>query len=320
MYSLIITNKKHIMNSRILLSAILALFIGFATVSCDDDDGNEPLSIAQIAADDPQFSTLVSALERVNLTSVLDGSGSGTFTVFAPTNTAFNNLGVDLNTLSDEALTEILLYHVLGAEVLSTDLAEGQTYVTTAAETGPGDTQLSILVERAGSSVTVNGNANVTTADVEASNGVIHIVNAVIMPLDVVGHAAANSSFSELVNALGAASGDLVNVLSGGGPFTVFAPLNSAFEDIASTVETLNADQLADVLTYHVVGGANVRSSTLTNGQVVMTVNGQTFTVNTTGGVTISDQAGNVSNVVLTDVQATNGVIHVLDKVILPNL
>jgi transforming growth factor-beta-induced protein len=301
-----------------IFGLLLAGVLAFGFAACEKDEDPDPQSIAQIAAGDEQFSTLVAALERVNLVSVLDNPG--TFTVFAPTNAAFTALGVDLNTLSDAALTEILLYHVLGGKVASTDLQTGQTYATTAAETAPGGKQLSILIEKAANgSVKVNGSADVTSADVEATNGVIHIVDAVLLPLDIVGHAAANSNFSSLVGALGSASGDLVNVLKGDGPFTVFAPLNSAFDAIAGTVAGLNADQLASVLTYHVVGGANVVSGDLTNGQVVTTVQGEDFTVNISGSsVTITDANGNVSNVVLTDVQATNGVIHVLDKVIIP--
>lgn len=299
------------------------LFLGlmaFTFVACGDDD--EPTitplqTITQTAADDAQFSTLVSALQRVNLDIVLDGAGN--FTVFAPTNAAFQASGIDLDALSDEELTEVLLYHVLGATVNSADLQEGQTYATTAAETGPNQTQLSILIEKSGSSVKLNGAVNVTTADVAATNGVIHVVDQVILPLDIVGHAVANANFSSLVNALGAASGDLVSVLSGDGPFTVFAPLNSAFEEVADVTASLDADQLAKVLTYHVVGG-NVRSTALSDGMMVTTVNGEEFTVNINGGaVTITDARGNVSTIVLTDVQATNGVIHVLDKVILPN-
>lgn len=301
-----------------IFGLLLAGALAFGFAACEKDEDPEPQSIAQIAAGDEQFSTLVAALERVNLVSVLDNPGN--FTVFAPTNAAFTALGVDLNTLSDAALTEILLYHVLGGKVASTDLQTGQTYATTAAETAPGGKQLSILIEKAANgSVKVNGSADVTSADVEATNGVIHIVDAVLLPLDIVGHAAANSNFTSLVGALGTASGDLVNVLQGDGPFTVFAPLNSAFEAIAGTVAGLTADQLASVLTYHVVGGANVVSGDLTNGQVVTTVQGEDFTVNISGSnVTITDANGNVSNVVLTDVQATNGVIHVLDKVIIP--
>ena len=311
------------MMKRFLLLFALTLTTAFIFTSCDEDDDPTPeplMTVAEIAAADSQFSTLVEALERTGLTAVLNGTGP--FTVFAPTNSAFDALGIDLATLSDDALTEILLYHVLGgAAIQAGDIAEGQTYVTTAAETGPDGNQLSLLIEKDGSAVSLNGSINVVTADVEASNGVIHVVDAVITPLDLVGHAAANANFSELVGALGAATGDLVTVLSATDQvYTVFAPLNSAFEEIAAVTAGLTADQLASVLTYHVVAGANVRSESLTDGQSVTTVNSASFTVNLAGDVTITDAQGNVATVVLTDVQATNGVIHVIDKVILPIL
>lgn len=299
------------------------LFIGLMATSifsCEKDKDNEPEmpgTIAEVAANDPQFSTLVSALERVGLVEVLNGTGP--FTVFAPTNDAFNDLGINLDNLTDEALTEILLYHVLGAEIKAADIMEGQTYASTAAQTGPNTTALSMLIEKTGSTVKINGSINVTATDIEASNGVIHVVDAVITPLDIVGHAAANSNFTELVGALGAASGDLVNVLSGDGPFTVFAPLNSAFEAISATVATLSEDQLAAVLTYHVASG-NVRSTDLSDGLAVTTVQGESFTVNIGTDVTITDTTGNTVTVEFTDVQATNGVIHVLSGVILPTL
>jgi transforming growth factor-beta-induced protein len=298
----------------LLLLGLLAT--SFFACKDDDDTPETPKTIAQIAADDDNFSTLVTALERANLVSVLDGTG--TYTVFAPTNAAFTAAGIDVNSIPVDQLTNVLLYHVLGATVKSTDLQAGQTYASTASTGGPGGKQLSILVEKTGTAVKVNGTANVTTADLAASNGVIHVVDKVLLPLDVVGHAAANSNFTSLVSTLGAASGDLVNVLSGTGPFTVFAPLNSAFAAISSVTATLNADQLSKVLTYHVVSG-NVVSSDLSNGMMVTTVNGEQFQVNISGSsVTLTDAGGNVSNVVLTDVQATNGVIHVLDKVIIP--
>lgn len=298
-----------------LLTLALVFTIGFT--SCDDDDVVEPQerSITEIAADDPQFSTLVSALTRTGLDQTLNASGQ--YTVFAPTNTAFQQLGVDLSTLSDAELTDILLYHVLGAEVKAGDIAAGQTYVSTASTAGPNNTQLSMLIEN-NNGVSINGSINVTSTDIDANNGVIHVVDGVIMPLDVVGHAAANSNFTELVGALGAASGDLVSVLSGTGPFTVFAPLNSAFDAISDVVATLSADDLAGVLTYHVASG-NVLDSDLSDGQVVTTVNGATFTINIANdGVTITDAGDNVSNIILTNVQGTNGVIHVIDTVILP--
>ncbi|MEM8528389.1 MAG: fasciclin domain-containing protein [Bacteroidota bacterium] len=303
-------------------SFILSLLAGFMMIafsSCEEEvmeTPNSEKSVAEIAADDSQFSTLVSALERVDLVGVLNGSGP--FTVFAPTNNAFDALGVDLATISDEALSEILLYHVFGAQVNAGDIAEGQTYLGMAAATGPNGTNLSLLVENTAGKVIINGDVNVTATDIIGKNGVIHVVDKVIMPMDIVGHAAANANFSELVGALGAATGDLVTVLSGDGPFTVFAPLNSAFEAISSTVAGLSADQLSKVLTYHVAAG-NVRSTDLSDMMEVTTVNGETFTINLGSEVTITDAQGNTAKILLTDVQATNGVIHVLESVILPN-
>ncbi|MEZ4932356.1 MAG: fasciclin domain-containing protein [Saprospiraceae bacterium] len=305
-------------NFSFLNSMLLALLFSMPFVSCSDDDGAttpEEQSIVEIATSDAQFSILVSALDRVGLVSVLEGDGP--FTVFAPTDAAFQASGIDLNALSDAELTEVLLYHVLGAEVKSTDIATGQTYATTAATTGPNNSQLSILIEKS-TGVKINNSANVTTADVDATNGVIHIVDQVILPLDIVGHAAANSNFTSLVSTLGAASGDLVNVLSGAGPFTVFAPLNSAFDAIATVTAGLDADQLAKVLTYHVASG-NVRSSGLSDGMSIPTVNSESITVSIDAGVvTLTDTNGGTSKVLLTDVQATNGVIHVIEQVLIP--
>lgn len=308
-------------NLKNLLGIFAFAMLTIVFISCDDEENNvtpdpQPQSIVDIATGDDQFSTLTAALARVNLVSVLEGDGP--FTVFAPTNTAFTALGIDLNTISDEDLTEILLYHVIGAKVMSGDIPEGQTYVSTSAATAPGDNQLSMFIEKTGAAVRINSSVNVTTTNIEATNGVIHIVDAVILPLDIVGHAAANSNFSSLVGALGAASGDLISVLSGAGPFTVFAPVNTAFDEISSILATLSTEQVATVLTYHVVGAANVRSTDLNDNMEVTTVNTETFTVNLGNEVTISDQQGNTATVILTDVQATNGVIHVLNKVILP--
>lgn len=291
--------------------------------ACDNMDDEEmmvdpePQSIAEIVADDENFSDLAAALTRVNLVSTLDGDGP--FTVFAPTNAAFAASGIDVAAATDEELTDILLYHVLGAKINSTDLIEGQTYASTASSAGAEGTNLTLLVERSGTSVTLNGTIMVTEADVEATNGVIHVIDDVLVPLDIVGAAVSNKEFTSLVAALQAAEGDLVTTLSGDGPFTVFAPLNSAFADIQMTVDGLDASQLASVLTYHVAAG-NVRSAALTDGMMVTSVQGEDFTVNidSDSNVTITDANGGVANVVLTDVQTTNGVIHVLDKVIIP--
>ncbi len=321
-FSLRVFNQKNVkmIKFKFLLTALMLGLVTTSFFSCKDDEDPtpEPQNITEVVVAGDDFSDLEIALTRANLTSTLEGAGP--FTVFAPTNAAFDKAGIDVNTVDVATLTDVLLYHVLGnASIKSTDLQDGQTYASTAAEAGPNGEQLSILIEKTGSAVKVNGSANVSSADVSATNGVIHVIDNVLLPLNVVGHAAANTNFTSLVGALGAADGDLVNVLSGTGPFTVFAPLNSAFDEIATVTAGLTTEQLAKVLTYHVVSG-NVVKNDLSNGMLVTTVNGGTFTVNISGNtVTLTDAGGGVSTVLLTDVQATNGVIHVLDKVIIPS-
>ena len=307
------------MRTNLLWLILLLAPLSLSIISCDNnDDDDVTIDVMAELRADARFSTLVSALDQTNLDAVvssLDG-----MTIFAPTNDAFTALGVDLSTLSDQELSDILLYHVLAARVESSDLASGQTYASTALA-GPDsdDPGVSILIE-VDSGVRINNTADVIEADIDADNGVIHAIDAVLLPLDVVGQAMANENFSELVGALGAASGNLVDVLQGDGPFTVFAPVNTAFEEIADVASGLTADQLAAVLTYHVVAGANILSNDLSDGQVVNTVNTATFTVNIGSSVTITDEQGGEATVILTDVQGTNGAIHVIDKVLLPQL
>lgn len=301
---------------------LLILMAGMFTLNaCDKDDDVTPEpdnSIVDIALSDEQFSTLVTALQRTDLVSTLDGQGP--FTVFAPTNTAFQQLGVDLSTISDADLRNILLYHVVPGSVESTDLQQGQTYASTAATDAPGINQLSILIDKSATGVVVNGVSTVTNADIMADNGVIHVVNQVLTPLDVVGHAQANPVLSSLVTALTSAPGDLDAALSAEGPYTVFAPVNSAFENIADVIATLTPEQLNTVLSYHVIDNANVLSSDLTNNMVVETISGQTFTIDLEAGPVIFDQSGQSTSFILNDIQATNGVIHVVNNVLIPNL
>lgn len=306
-----------------LLKLPFLIVLGVALMvnsSCDDDNATPApgsQSIVEIAVGDPQFSTLVAALTKADLVTTL--SGAGPFTVFAPTNAAFNallsDLGVtSLDDLSAEALKPILLNHVVVGNVKSTDLTTG--YVASANDSGPGNTNVDLYIDIS-SGVKINKDVTVTTADVLAKNGVIHIVDKVILPTDVVDIALNNANFTSLVGALSAADGDLVSVLKGDGPFTIFAPVNAAFENISGVVSGLSDEELADVLKYHVVAGANVLSTDLTNGMEVTTLNGK-FTVNISGtSVTLTDESGATVNVVATDVQGTNGVVHVIDKVLL---
>ncbi|MEM9835075.1 MAG: fasciclin domain-containing protein [Bacteroidota bacterium] len=307
---------KHHFLSSLLLVAVFVL--GFS--SCGDDDDNAvpttEQTIAEVVAGDPQFSILLQALQQANLDGILGQAGA--FTVFAPTDAAFEAAGIDLNTIDEDVLSETLLYHVFGGNVASGDIMEGQTYLATEAETGPNGERLSLLVEKTGASVTLNGDINVMTADVRTNNGVIHIVNKVLSPLNVVGHAQANSNFSTLVQSLIDADGDLVTTLNSPGPFTVFAPTNQEFADIQSTVDELSTANLAKVLLYHVVPNANVTSSTLSAGPVPTANDGAQITIST-NPARITDVTGATIDIVATDVQATNGVIHVIGGVLLPD-
>lgn len=301
--------------------SILSLALVAVFTSCSDDETTPvipaaPKTIVDVAISDPQFSILVSALQKADLVNTLKSAGP--FTVFAPTNDAFtalfSQLGVSgIDQLSAEALKPILLNHVIGAKVMSSEITTG--YVATANNNGPGQQAVKVFIAK-GSSVTVDG-STVTSADVAASNGVIHVVNKVILPASVVSHAINNPNFSILVQAVVKAG--LVDALSAAGPFTVFAPTNDAFNALftalgVSGINDLSAEALTPILLYHVVSG-NVTSSQVASGMVPTLKDGSSIDVLVSGsGVRLN----NAANVVAVDVQGTNGVIHAIDAVLLP--
>lgn len=274
----------------------------------------ESNTIADIAGANSDFSMLVDALTRANLVDAVSNR-EASLTVFAPTNSAFTTLLSDLGLASIDDipvddLTNILLYHVIGSKAMSTDLSTG--YIPTLAMYS--DNSLSVYVEVAGG-VYINGSTTITTADIEADNGVIHVVDQVILPPTVVDVAIANDNFTTLVQAVVKAG--LVETLSGDGSFTVFAPTNDAFEALfadlgISGIDDLTAEQLVPILTYHVVSG-NVISTDLTDGDVPTLNEGSSLTVNLSSGVMINE-----SEVVAADIQAANGIVHVIDKVLIP--
>lgn len=276
---------------------------------------NAPKNIVETAMSDEQFSTLVDALSKADLVSTLEGDGP--FTVFAPTNAAFqdllNELGASsLDDVSVDELTSILLYHVKDASVMSGDLSNGYT---TMLSTGV-DPYNTTLMVNTDDGVTLNGSTNVTSADIEATNGVIHVIDKVLLPPNVVDVAINNSNFSILVDAV--VKAELASTLSGDGPFTVFAPTNDAFEALftelgVSGIEDLTKEDLTPILQYHVVNG-NVRSDDLSSGAVT-TLNGDINVDVGEENVTINTDA----TVTAVDIQGTNGVVHVIDKVLVPS-
>jgi len=303
------------MKKQTLTFGLIAMMGIFILTGCEKEEQMTPVSdmtIAEYALSDDNFSILVQALTKAELVNVLNGEGN--FTVFAPTNAAFTALFAQLeisgiSDLSKETLTPILLYHVLGTEAKSSMITTGY-YSTLSPAQG---SYLSLKVD-VSSGVKLNKNTNVTTADVDVKNGVIHVIDKVLLPPSVVDQALANDSFSILVQAVVKAG--LVETLSGSGPFTIFAPTNAAFESLfaalgISGIADLTAEQLIPILTYHVVSG-NVLSTQLSAG-TVETLNGPISVT-----LTPSPAINTNSMIVATDVQGSNGVIHVINKVLLP--
>ncbi len=286
-------------------------------------------SIVDHAVANPGFSNLVAALGAAdgNLVGVL--TGAGPFTVLAPDDAAFNTFldGTPLGDVPTDALANILLNHVLGGTITSTDLVGlGNNYTNTSA-TGPGDNAISLYFNT-DSGVRFNGVSSVATADVIGTNGIIHAVDAVIDIPSIVTFATADPNFSTLVTALTdlTPATDFVTTLSTANgtspaPFTVFAPTNDAFAALAAIPAE---DVLTQVLLHHVLGDANVTSGDLTDGISPTMLNSQAITINLPGTgdniADVTDGAGNTDiGIIAVDVQAGNGVIHVLNKVMLPS-
>ena len=280
----------------------------------------ETADIIDTATAAGDFTLLAAALEAGGLTDTLRGEGP--FTVFAPNDAAITAtleaLGLTVEDFVErDDLQQILLYHVVsGAAVASTDL-EAVQVVSTAATTGEDGPNLSAVITAGDEGVSINAAATVTTADITASNGVIHVIDTVLLPANIVNLASAYPDFTTLVAAAGAA--DLVTTLTSPGPFTIFAPTDAAFEAaieaLGTTAEDLLANpDLAGILTYHGLAGIVLAADIAAGETTVTTLAEIDVTINNTDdGVTIGG-----ANVVMTDIVGTNGVIHVIDAVLLP--
>jgi uncharacterized surface protein with fasciclin (FAS1) repeats len=274
----------------------------------------EVADIVEVATEAGDFTTLLTAAEAAGLVETLQGEGP--FTVFAPTDDAFAALpeGTLDGLLADtEALSQVLLYHVVAGEVRAADVVELESATSVQGE------DIAITVD--GSSIMVN-EANVVATDIEAANGVIHVIDQVILPLsmseaamgDIVETAQAAGEFPTLLAAVEAAG--LVETLKGEGPFTVFAPTEEAFASLPEgALAGLLADQeaLTQVLLYHVVPG-QVTASQVVDLESATTVEGSDVAIRVEGNKVFINDA----EVVTTDIITSNGVIHVIDKVILP--
>jgi transforming growth factor-beta-induced protein len=272
-------------------------------------------SIVDIAVADARFSTLVAALQKADLVGAL--SGKGPFTVFAPTNDAFSALLAQLGISAEELLNspdlkDILLYHVVAGKATAADVVKLSKVTTLNGK--------DIAIEVKDSSVILNGKVKIIITDIMASNGVIHVIDAVLLPPalpSIVDIAVADKRFSTLVAALTKAG--LVDDLSAKGPFTVFAPTNDAFAALLadlgiSAEQLLNSPDLGSILLYHVAAG-KVPASEVVKLNKVTTLQGDDIMIEVKDGNVILN--GKIK-VIITDIMASNGVIHVIDGVLLP--
>lgn len=312
------------MKTNIFKTALLGLTLGAVLLSsCKrDEDNTTPTpttpaakSIYEIAKADTTFTILVAALDKTGLKETL--SNAGTYTVFAPNNEAFRRDGISvelINSITDpDIILELkneLLYHVLSSKVKSTEVQNA--YVSTLFLVNGNGASL----RTANNPVKLNNEASVISADIAASNGIIHVIDFTLYPQSVVDIALNNPAFTSLVGAL--AKAELVGTLEDAPALTVFAPTNDAFSAINFKLEDFTKEQLTPILTSHVLG-AQVRSSQIKNGDKATTLNANTeLTFNTTSGVKFN--GGTVTDITVTtaDIQATNGVVHVINKVVLP--
>jgi uncharacterized surface protein with fasciclin (FAS1) repeats len=284
-----------------------------------------PATIYKTIALNPDFSYLTAAVNKAGLAEALNETGKTGLTLFAPTNEAFIAAGFatisDVTSVADTTLRSILLYHVLGTKVLADQIPQASnTPVTTL------NSQPIYATRTASGSVFING-VSVIKANIEATNGVVHAINRVLMPATgtIVQTAIANPNLSLLVAAVLRASQGTTNVaavLSSAGPFTVFAPTNQAFINAgfpdAAAINAADPNALTSILTYHVIAG-RIFSSDLTNGETPATVNGETVTISLTNGPQVKGKSNTTpSNIVATNIVTTNGVVHVIDQVLLP--
>lgn len=307
---------------------LAALAIVTTLAACGGDDDPPPIKQSNIAevAKEQGFNSLLVAVTKAGIANTLTDANAQ-LTVFAPTDQAFTDLAKRLGfadttamvtALPASALQSILTYQVLGTKKNSADLtAGGATQATAYSFAGAPATlrfDFTSGVKITDAALTV---ATVTTANVPASNGVIHAVDKVLVPpgvLNIVQMAQVNPNLSSLVTAVVAAN--LQGTLSGTGPFTVFAPTNTAF---AAAPAGLTVPQLTKVLTYHVLP-AQVLSTQIPFGTPVATVAAQNITIKTGTPPTIQDTTAVEAKIVAVDVRASNGVVHVIDKVLIPAL
>ncbi|MEO8412686.1 MAG: fasciclin domain-containing protein [Ginsengibacter sp.] len=306
-------------------SALLILMLGMIVLSCKKAYHGGAKTIYQTISTDAQYSYLTAAVNKAGLVAALNEANKTGLTLFAPTNSAFKAAGFnsvsDLATIPDSILTKVLLYHVLDSKVEAAQVPQASnTPVVTL------NMQPIYATRTSDNKVFING-VQVIKADIKCTNGIIHSINRVLMPATgtIVETAIGNPNLSLLVAAVLRASQGNTNVaevLSGTGPFTVFAPVNQAFINAGfaneAAINAADPNTLTAILTYHVISG-RIFSSDLTNGAMPATVNGEKVTIDLSSGASVKGNSNTTaSKIIAADIVTTNGVVHAIDQVLLP--
>jgi uncharacterized surface protein with fasciclin (FAS1) repeats len=307
------------------------LFISVMVLSSCENEENanaQKETLYELTSEISDLSTLKKALEITGLNTALEGTDLKT--VFAPSNTAFSNFLVenDFETIDDvpvNILREILLNHVVNGKLKEQDLPIN-TYIKSNAKgyASPNNT-LSLYFRNTDNGVIINGVASLTGQTLLASNGVIHKINHVLHLPSVIEQIVANPNLSTLANALEAnTSYDFKAELSSinNGPYTIMAPLNSGFSTLTTEVpQPASQATMAEILKYHVVLTSNTLAASLNNGDVINTFAGDMFSIQITpANFRIKDYNNRLANFTTKDIQCYNGVIHIVDRFLLPNL
>ena len=311
----------------LLIVAFLVITPSFVSCTMEENINAKKSSITGVIQSQSNLSTLGIALDKTGLLSTLDSQG--TYTLFAPTNEAFatfltENGFASINDVPTATLKEILLNHVIGQVFNSTDLPASGYIKTLATGNASTTNNLSMYVNKS-NGITLNDMADVTTSNFLANNGIVHIVNGVIGLPTITDHIKANPNLTSMLGVLtGAGQPAFLTTFSGTGPFTVFAPINSAFTslnvELSGGIAGVSTANMTKILQYHVVTG-NILAADLTDGEVVSTLEApQTFTVLLNSAPRLKDVNNRNSNIITTDIQCTNGVIHLLNKALLPTL
>jgi uncharacterized surface protein with fasciclin (FAS1) repeats len=327
-------------NLSVIKKFVLVTILAIVGYSCNnekvEDTPQQEATLEQAIQNDENLSLFREAVDMTNMgdegKSTESKDRKRGYTFFAPTNAAFRefltaNGFTSLSQVPSDVLVNVLANHLVEGRKFASDFETG--YLKTFAKGTASATNTLSLYVNTSAGVKLNGVAKVTRPNIRFGRSVIHIVDKVIPLPTIVTHAVANANFSSLVGALTSpGQPDFVSVLSGNGKFTVFAPTNAAFASLNTElapggIASVSAANLTKVLQYHVVSGANVLSASLVNNQVVTPIltPTQTFTIQLpSSGPQIKDSSNRISKIVATDVQCTNGVVHVINKVLLPTL